>query len=103
MCYNTTMNLEIAVEKIKLIYSQYTPTDIASVLFVADLWPINMLSHVRHLLLATVLCSMSEDDFKYAKQVRTYKEFAELSKNLYAACPVFLCLKIINRNRITVM
>jgi hypothetical protein len=81
------------VKSVEDLYRQYSADDVASALFVSTTWLPNTACPIKHLFFATVLCSVSSDDFLAHRKMNSYSQFRQFLEVLYALSPDFFMLE----------
>lgn len=82
-------NFDKSRDKIIQIFKDYSPEDIAEYLFICTSWKNNRSSCIKYKLLTVIFLSLSESDFLEKKNLKNFKDFKELFKNLSKFLPSF--------------
>jgi len=82
-----------SVESIKRLYREYSATEIATAIFVSDLWLPNIASPAKHVMFAMALCSMKPEEFLKTSAMKDYGDFRRFWEALYKLSPNFMMLE----------
>ena len=82
-----------SVERVLELLRLYTSQDVATALFVSDLWLPNVGGFLRHLLAAAAYASLNPTEFATSQQICTYQDFCLFLGQLYPALPAFPTLE----------
>ena len=81
------------VESIKRLYCKYSAEELASALFVSNLWLPNIASYAKHMLFAMALSSMKPEEFQKTSAMKNYGDFRLFLESLYKLSPNFMMLE----------
>ncbi|MBF0266133.1 MAG: hypothetical protein HQL46_12780 [Gammaproteobacteria bacterium] len=80
---------EKKIYKVLKILKKYSIEDIATTIFISNIWLRNVASPVKHLFLTTIFLSIDPDSFAPKNRIKKYLDFKMLMENLMRYIPDF--------------
>ncbi len=87
------ISFETAVQSISDIFRKYSIQDIATSLFVSNMWLPNIASGIKHQLLLSIFASMGQEEFSKDNRIVSYSDFEGFLKQIYPLLPTFFMLE----------
>jgi len=87
------ISFETAVRSISDIFCKYSVQDIATSLFVSNMWLPNIASGIKHQLLLAIFTSMGPEVFSKDNRINSYSDFEDFLKQIYPLLPTFFMLE----------
>ncbi len=85
--------MEKIIENIKKLFKKYSIIDVATSLFVSNLWLPNNGSSIKHKLHVAIFASLKSEEFIQTDKIIDYPEFKSFIKDLYNLTPDFPSLE----------
>lgn len=87
------ISFETAVQSIADIFVKYSVQDIATSLFVSNMWLPNISSGIKHQLLLAIFATMEPEAFSKDNKIISYFDFESFLKQIYPLLPTFVMLE----------
>lgn len=87
------ISFQTAVQSISDILRKYSVQDIATSLFVSNMWLPNIASGIKHQLLLSIFASMGPESFSKDNRIVSYSNFESFLGQIYPLLPTFFMLE----------
>jgi len=78
-----------SIKAISKIFCKYSILDVATSLFISDMWLPNIASSVKHQLLMTIFASLKPEKFSAVDSITSYHHFRSFLEAIYGLLPSF--------------
>ena len=82
-----------AVKAIRNVYRNYSVEDIATSLFVSNIWLPNIACPIKHIFFVTSFCTMKPEEFTESPVITDYNGFEQFLREIYNLAPDFSTLE----------
>lgn len=86
-------SFQSAIEAISSIFYNYSIKDIASLIFISNIWLPNIASPVKHQFLTAIFATLTPKHFSSKNKIKTYDDFRALLKKVNEFIPYFPSLE----------
>ncbi|MDI6800513.1 MAG: hypothetical protein QMD01_00440 [Thermodesulfovibrionales bacterium] len=93
MFQEVDISFEAALQSIPDIFCKYSVQDIATSLFISNMWLPNIASGVKHQFLLSIFASMGPESFPRDNRIVSYPDFTGFLKQVYSLLPAFFMLE----------
>lgn len=90
---NNYQSFNSCVKKISQVFCNYSIEDVATSLFISNIWLPNIASPIKHQLLTAIFVSLKPEQFKKTNVISTYDVFKRFLGEIYPLLPSFPLLE----------